>query len=194
MADLRLRAANTVCEFDFEHGDAAGVLIHTRHLIAWNEDYDIALMRLNRETRRGGLRLRRDGAEPLALDERLSMIHHGLAMRKLLGLRGKQFDPALLASITTIPEHFRITQRLLYDLPTAPGSSGAPLFDDQWKLVGQHVGFLGLPQKGEVPSRVGIGVTTNDIIRFFDGEGIETDDAQLARHALEEVKSTWAKG
>jgi hypothetical protein len=75
----------------------------------------------------------------------------------------------------------------VYDLPSARGSSGAPLFDDQWNVVGQHIGYLQIQDNDIVPSRLGIGAPLDSIRLFLSGEENSFDDEVLMRNALMEI-------
>ncbi len=189
LADMRDQAANLACEFDFEKDVETGVVIRGAKLLAWDAEADIVLIRLEFEAERPGLRLCLAESGAAGPDDRLSLIHHGYATRKLLGLRGRRFAFADLPAEDSLPSHLRLEDRLFYDLPSGAGSSGAPLFDDDWRLVGQHLGFLMFPPSPTRPHRYGFGVGLDALRRFLAGQGTTTDDPSLARNALDEIQA-----
>jgi endonuclease G len=189
MVDVRLQAANLVCEFDFEQGNASGVRVRGSRLLAWNDESDLALVRLAGETGRLGLQVRNPDSLESA-DDRISMIQHPLATHKLVALRGQRYSLESLDLPTPPPEHLRLEQRMLYDLPTAFGSSGAPIFDDDWNIVGLHIGFVRLDAPGERGlQRFGFGTGAESIRQFLDGTHAEPDDQQLFQVALKEIQA-----
>jgi hypothetical protein len=194
MSDIRLQVANLVCEFDYERGVTSGTAIRGSRLLAWQEDADIALIRLAGETQRTGLRVRLREAGVPGPDERISMIHHGFASRKLLGLRGQLHTLESINLTAEIPPHLRIAERLLYDVPSAEGSSGAPLFDDAWSLVGFHLGVIRLPGNKGSYKRFGFGTRLDEIYQFFSGTNVTSEDDRLAQAAFAEISTSLQEG
>jgi hypothetical protein len=189
MADIRLQAVNAECQFDYEAGLASSSIYHVSRLLAWDERSDIILLRLEGETQRSGLKLRPAESGVIGSKDRVSMIHHGWAKRKLLSLRGRVFSLESIKVMTALPDHFRLSERILYDAPSIPGSSGAPLFDDGWRLTGFHLGHVRLPTEEKGIQRLGFGTPIDAIQRFVSGEGISCDDAKLTQIALAEIQA-----
>lgn len=67
-------------------------------------------------------------------EERLNIVHHPDGDYKQLSIRENEFTKILATSIW-------------YKSDTAPGSSGSPVFNDQWQLVALH--HMGVAQKDE---------------------------------------------
>lgn len=93
--------------------------------------------------------------------EPVTIIQHPQAETKQIALRENE--------ITEILENF-----LLYRTDTAPGSSGAPIFNDQWELVGLH--HAGVPRRknGQILTRTGQpwrDTMDEDLIDWIANEG-----------------------
>jgi endonuclease G len=93
--------------------------------------------------------------------EPVTIIQHPQAETKQIALRENE--------ITDILENF-----LLYRTDTAPGSSGSPVFNDQWELVGLH--HAGVPRKkdGQILTRTGQlwnDTMDEDLIDWIANEG-----------------------
>lgn len=93
--------------------------------------------------------------------ESVTIIQHPQAQTKQIALRENE--------ITDILEQF-----LLYRTDTAPGSSGSPVFNDQWELVGLH--HAGVPRRknGEILTRNGVpwdDSMSEDLIDWIANEG-----------------------
>jgi len=189
LSDVMLQARSMVCEFDYEKGVTGGTTLRASRLLAWKEESDIALVRLEGETQRQGLKPRPLSKGPLDPDERVSIIHHGFAKRKLLTLRNPLFAINSIAAHPDLPGHFRLTERVCYVVPQTPGSSGAPLFDDDWHLIGFHLGYVGLVRVGV---QFGFGTPLDAIRQFLSGTDVLYEDFKLFQAALAEIKATWA--
>lgn len=191
MSDVHLQVRSMTCEFDYENGINSGTTHRGSRLLGWSEDSDIALVRLAGETQRPGLRPRPLSLGPLGENDRISMIHHGFSRRKLLGLRGRVLEMDTLKPPNgELPAIFRLSERLLHDLPSAPGSSGAPLFDDDWRLVGFVMGSGYFHREDKKQVRFGFGTPLDAIRRFFAGTHAEYDDPKLFQTALKEIQTT----
>jgi endonuclease I len=121
--------------------------------------------------------------------EPVTIIQHPRAETKQIALRENE--------VTDILENF-----LLYRTDTAPGSSGAPVFNDQWELVGLH--HAGVPRKlnGQILTRTGQpwndtmdedlidwianeGARISRIIRHLRGATLTPDQARLRAQVFE---------
>lgn len=102
--------------------------------------------------------------------ESVTIIQHPQAQTKQIALRENE--------ITDILEQF-----LLYRTDTAPGSSGSPVFNDQWELVGLH--HAGVPRRknGEILTRTGVpwdDSMSEDLIDWIANEGARI--SRIIRH------------
>jgi len=127
-ADLRRQVGATTARFHFEAHGEEGVDVVVERLLFSDPDLDVALIEL-RETP--------PGVEPLPLaaaalawdpevPTRVNIIQHPLGGPKRVALR----DNLVLQP--------RATRELVYLTDTTIGSSGAPVLDDQWRVVGLH--------------------------------------------------------
>ncbi len=83
------------------------------------------------------------GDEPILIEERVNIIQHPGGRTKQVALRDNV--------VTDILDDF-----IHYEADTEPGSSGAPVFNDQWQLVALH--HSGVPRKnsaGQILTRDG---------------------------------------
>jgi endonuclease I/V8-like Glu-specific endopeptidase len=110
--------------------------------------------------------------------EPVTIIQHPRAETKQIALRENE--------ITDILENF-----LLYRTDTAPGSSGSPVFNDQWELVGLH--HAGVPRKknGQILTRTGQpwnDTMDEDLIDWIANEGARI--SRIIRHLKDATLST----
>jgi endonuclease G, mitochondrial len=161
-ADLRLQGAHASVEFDVDFDDAGGIGTRCAGLVAWDRTLDYAVLRLVTRAGRQPLRLRR---EPLSLGsgERMpvNIIQHPMGDSKRVGLRNNL--------LTYASGH-----ELRYLTDTRKGSSGSPVLDDAWQVVGLHRSSKRLPVQfqGRTTAVVNVGTTICAIL-----------DDLAARHA-----------
>lgn len=110
--------------------------------------------------------------------EPVTIIQHPQAETKQIALRENE--------ITDILENF-----LLYRTDTAPGSSGSPVFNDQWELVGLH--HAGVPRKknGQILTRTGQpwnDTMDEDLIDWIANEGARV--SRIIRHLKDATLTT----
>ena len=158
-------------EFGYQH-DADGVLaIPTRFNLASQElfftdpDYDFTLVALA-DLSDTGVPLERFGWLPLlpltgkAVDgEAVSIIQHPKGEAKQLAIHASEIivlDPAQNA--------FDTDRFIHYSTDTEPGSSGAPVFNDQWQVVAVH--------HKAVPHRDDLDKVEGEKIRWVANEGV----------------------
>jgi hypothetical protein len=147
--DLRRQGAQANVEFDVDFEDAGGTGTRCSGLVAWDRALDYAVLRLETPAGREPLRLRR---EPLSLGpaERMpvNIIQHPMGDSKRVGLRNNL--------LTYASEH-----ELRYLTDTRKGSSGSPVLDDAWRVVGLHRSSKRLPVQfqGRTTAVVNVGTT-----------------------------------
>ncbi|MFL7837487.1 MAG: endonuclease [Candidatus Promineifilaceae bacterium] len=140
----RETAAHSYIEFDYQLG-VDGRLMHMQEfdfmpdeLFITDPDLDFTLVAVN-PLNTGEWRVASYGWLPLIADEdkvivgeKLNIIQHPSGERKQLAFRENLLEDIL--------DNF-----LQYKTDTAPGSSGAPVFNDQWEVVALH--HSGVPKK-----------------------------------------------
>jgi len=73
-----------------------------------------------------------------------------------------------------------IEPRILYRVPTAPGSGGAPVFSSDWELVGIHEGLFSFEQRD-----VKRGISMTLIIERLRGRGIVLTEQGPQHHSVQ---------
>ncbi len=120
-------AADSVAQFDFEEGkQTRAVAIRPRDLFLTDERLDFTIVACDTE----GL----DGIEPIRLlrnpetatrNERVNVIQHPRGRRKEIAIHDNK--------VTRVKDLV-----LHYETDTEPGSSGSPVFNNEWDLVALH--------------------------------------------------------
>jgi V8-like Glu-specific endopeptidase len=123
-ADLELQAKNTSVLFDYDADELDGVEVATLALEAWESALDYAILRVpptGRSPLRRSTKPIVKGSDPIPVN----IIQHP-------GGRGKRFairNNLVSASTET---------NLRYFTDTEAGSSGSPVFNDEWEVVALH--------------------------------------------------------
>jgi len=167
--DLRLQAAKTVAQFDYENPDAASVSEAVAELAAWaplDGALDYAFLRLaeTQGATRPPLRLQR---EPMKLPPdvadypALNIVQHPMGGPKMVAFRNNQVVQVIQGDL----EYYTDTQR---------GSSGAPVLDDAWRVVALHKKWTwatGLNYQGKSASWVNVGTQVASILADLAAKG-----------------------
>jgi len=125
--DLKLQGGATKVKFDFDADGMQGEDISVTTLEAWNEELDYAVLRLPATGRAGLVRA------PTMLQAKkgdyipVNIIQHPEGASKKFAIRNN----LVTAATATDLRYFTDTRR---------GSSGSPVFDDQWRVVALHRG------------------------------------------------------
>lgn len=134
----------------------------------------------------------------IIVGEYVTIIQHPSGERKQLALRENQVVDVL-------------DKYLHYQTDTSPGSSGSPVFNDQWEIVALH--HSGVPKKdaqGRILARDGRvytssmgenqidwisneGVRISQILKFLEGLSLSGGQATLRKQVLESEKG-WQAG
>jgi V8-like Glu-specific endopeptidase len=122
--DLRLQGKGTVGLLDYDADAAEGIDLAVGSLEAWDAGLDYAVLRIAPTDRRPLRRAREAvaiGVDPVPVN----IIQHPGGRGKRYGIRNN-----LLHEVTPT--------KLFYFTDTDNGSSGSPVFNDNWEVVGLH--------------------------------------------------------
>ena len=109
------------------------------------------------------------GAEGKAIvGEFVTIVQHPQGRKKQISLRENR--------IVDLPDDF-----IHYEADTEPGSSGSPVFNDQWEIVALHHASVPTPEQNELGGFLNEGIRASRILRFLD----EAELSAGQRHLLE---------
>lgn len=131
-ADLLAQARGATVRFGFDGEGLAGRRIAVTRLVARDRRLDLALLRLAEAPTVAPLRL---SMNAIVAGQPLNIIQHPYGGPKLVAFRNNP-----VASLTE--------DEVRYFTDTDLGSSGAPLCDDSWQVVGLHRASVLLPSEG----------------------------------------------
>jgi endonuclease G, mitochondrial len=152
--DLTLQAGTAKAQFDYDGENALGKTVVMKELVAWCPALDYALMRLE-DTGRVALRIGPKLADTNNAKgyQALNIIQHPDGKPKKFAIRNN-----LLTGATQT--------ELRYFTDTAGGSSGSPVLNDRWEVVGLHRGatrVTGVRFNGQDVAYVNVGSQINAI-------------------------------
>lgn len=181
--DLAAQVQGTVVQFDVDdqeaaipdalaaltHPDQAPAGVKVAELICWSRrrargqsgGLDFAILRLaeKQDATRKPSPLRRD---PVALETAVNIIQHPKAGPKRVALRANQLK-------------VESDDNLRYTTNTDEGSSGSPLFDDEWSIMGLH---RATDAEGGV--RLNVGTPIHRILAALRDSHVDGGDATVA--------------
>ncbi len=117
------------------------------------------------------------------IGEFVTIVQHPRGEKKQVSLRENR--------IVDLPEAF-----MHYEADTEPGSSGSPVFNDQWEVVALHHASVPAPQHGELGGFLNEGVRISRILRFLDEQRLGTgqrallDQLRLERIVVRQVAAS----
>lgn len=146
-SDLKLQAAKTRIRFSFDSEDQSGEIVSVKDLLAWSTPLDYAVLQLEKPVERSSL-IRIDGL--LRKPDNycaVNIIQHPDGGPKQIAIRNN------LVTSTSDSE-------IRYFTDTRRGSSGSPVFDDQWRVIALHRGstmVTGVRFQGKSVAYVNVG-------------------------------------
>lgn len=146
-SDLRLQAEATKVRFDFDSEGLEGEVVNSVALEAWNSKLDYAVLRLAKPVDRPGLARTEEIFEKSGSYRAVNIIQHPDGGHKQIAIRNN------LVTSTNDNE-------VRYFTDTRRGSSGSPVFDDQWRVVALHRGstlVTGVQFQGKSVAYVNVG-------------------------------------
>jgi endonuclease G len=169
-------AASSTIEFDFQDGLDGRPLeprvfsLDPDRFFMANEELDFALVAVRASAQDD---LNRFGFNRLIADEGkaivgdfVSIIQHPLGQMKQVALRENR--------IVDVLDLF-----LHYETDTEPGSSGSPVFNDQWELVALHHASVPAPDQTELGGIVNEGIRVSRLVRFVSEQHLPSAGAAL---------------
>lgn len=187
-------AINSFAEFDYEMDEnnkpksSVVFSLDPNKLFITDEILDFTVVFINQTAVTGGKSLSDYGFIPIIAavgklkeEEAVSVIQHPRGNRKSIALRNNR--------VISILENY-----IQYHTDTEPGSSGSPVFNDQWELVALH--HSGVPKtdaNGRALTKTGTVATANDDendIDWIANEGVRMSRivAQLKSKATNQQK------
>ncbi|TQK50395.1 trypsin-like peptidase [Streptomyces sp. SLBN-118] len=156
--DLRLQAQHARARFDYDTDDVETEEATVSELVATDPELDYAIVRLTAEPSRPSLKLAR---EPLALAKgdvvAVNIIQHPGGAPKRVALRNNLVYAADGSDVR-------------YFTDTRGGSSGSPVFTDDWKVVALHRGTRRVEDvmfQGRTTAFVNVGTQMDIIMRHL---------------------------
>lgn len=168
-------AGYSLVEFNYQDGSdgrprpAVGFDLDPDRLFVADEELDFALVAVR--------------AAPGELD--------GFGFNELVGEEGK----AIVGDYVTIIQHPRGDKKMValrenrvvdvldkflhYETDTEPGSSGSPVFNDQWEIVALHHASVPAPGRGELGGRLNEGLRISTLFAFLRDQDFPAEQREL---------------
>jgi hypothetical protein len=158
--DLRAQAAATTVLFDYDDEGAAGAAAPVTELVAWDAELDYAVLHLDAGDR-APLALAPEAVSGVGAGSAtpVNVIQHPDGRPKRFGIRNN-----LLTAAT--PTELR------YFTDTLGGSSGSPVLNDRWQVVGLHRGSAfvsGVTYQGRNVAYVNVGSQITAVLAHLRG-------------------------
>ena len=169
-------ARHSVIEFNYQDGiDGRPLLAHVfpldpdRFFLA-DDERDFALVAVRAtpvELAPFGFNRLIEAEGKAIIGECVTIVQHPRGEKKQVALRDNK--------IVDIPTSF-----LHYAADTEPGSSGSPVFNDQWEVVALHHASVPAPERAELGGFMNEGIRISRILRFIREQPLEPDRRALA--------------
>lgn len=156
-ADLQLQAQNSRSRFDYGADDTETEEVAASGLVAWDEELDYAILRLTGQPPRAALRV---ATEPLTVAQEpvaVNIIQHPGGQPKRVALRNNLVYEANENDVR-------------YFTDTRGGSSGSPVFTDDWQVVALHRGTRRVEDvsfQGKSTAFVNVGTQMSSVLRHL---------------------------
>ncbi|MCO4769630.1 MAG: trypsin-like peptidase domain-containing protein [Deltaproteobacteria bacterium] len=182
--DLEAQTKLMVVEFDVDSDTADGTKVLGGTLLAWHprntrsrkDGLDFALVELtgpplpDGSSRDALVREMRSADRPMKTTDAINCIQHPGGQEKQLALRSNQLQESGPTA-------------LRYYTNTEPGSSGSPLFDDDWRVVGLHRAAIArdTSYQGKTRETLNVGTPIHEILESLRSGDAEETDGGIAR-------------
>ncbi|MEU3777757.1 trypsin-like peptidase domain-containing protein [Streptomyces sp. NPDC032472] len=162
-ADLQLQAQNSRSRFDYGADETETEEVTPAGLLAWDEELDYAVMRIADQSPRPALRVATEPLQAaLAQPVPVNIIQHPGGQPKRVALRNNLVLDA-------------DDKDLRYFSDTRGGSSGSPVFTDDWTVVALHRGTRrvekeaegGIVFQGRTEGFVNLGTQMSSVMRHL---------------------------
>ncbi|WP_327281847.1 MULTISPECIES: trypsin-like peptidase domain-containing protein [unclassified Streptomyces] len=157
-ADLQLQAQNSRSRFDYGADDTETEEVAASGLVAWDEELDYAILRLSGRPPRPALRV---ATGPLTVTVEqpvaVNIIQHPGGQPKRVALRNNLVYEATENDVR-------------YFTDTRGGSSGSPVFTDDWQVVALHRGTRRVEDvnfQGKTTAFVNVGTQISSVMRHL---------------------------
>ncbi len=171
-ADLKAQALKATVWFDFNSSESPYVEYACLELLHTNATLDYGILKIAAEsaskpakqlTQWGYLHIVEKAPE-LRKGDRLNIIQHPLGGPKRIAIRSNYYVDTI--STDNAP------RRMRYLTDTEPGSSGSPVFDDNWQVIALHHAAVQVPEstyKGAVIKYNNQGIDMRAILKSLPG-------------------------
>ena len=124
--DFDLQGKHAIVQLDYDNADAEGEQCEVDCVVAADKGLDFAILRLSKDADRAPLSLfERPISLPSDRHAAVNIVQHPAGAPKQIAIRNN-----LLVKLTE--------RELAYFTDTEGGSSGSPVFNDRWEVIGLH--------------------------------------------------------
>ncbi|HEY5855840.1 MAG TPA: DNA/RNA non-specific endonuclease [Aldersonia sp.] len=179
LPDAATAGASTV-EFDYQDGPGGIPMVPREFgfapdlLFVADRERDFALVAVTgppEELAQYGFHRLTDQQGTVIIGEAVTIVQHPRGEKKQIALRENK--------VVDIPERF-----VHYSADTEPGSSGSPVFNDQWEVVALHHASVPAPQHTEFGGFLNEGVRISRILQLLREQSFSPEAAQLLTDVL----------